>query len=93
MRRARGCRADHWVQQWVGLGSAVGLAEEGDTVYASMRTPSEQGALREACEMGGVEVEVVQLDVTDDNSDGWIQGRFALDDAGTAGLISSTVGF
>ena len=76
-----------------GPGSAVGLAEAGDTVDASMRTPSKQGALQEACEVAGVEVEVVQLDVTDDDSDGWIQGRFALDDAGWAGLIRSTVGF
>jgi NAD(P)-dependent dehydrogenase (short-subunit alcohol dehydrogenase family) len=51
-----------------GLGSAVGFAQAGDRVYASMRTPSKQGALRKACEEAGVEVEVLQLDVTDDAS-------------------------
>lgn len=51
-----------------GLGSAVGFAKEGDTVYATMRTPSKQGALQDACRQAGVEVNVVQLDVTDDAS-------------------------
>ena len=51
-----------------GLGAAVGFAREGDTVYATMRTPSKQGALQDACKEAGVAVNVIQLDVTDDAS-------------------------
>ena len=48
-----------------GLGAAVALAERGESVVATMRNPDKAGVLRSAADAAGVEVDVVQLDVTD----------------------------
>src|SRR5262245_26817324 len=52
----------------IGLATAVAFATAGDTVVATMRDPSRAGALESAAAAAGVEVEVGQLDVTDDES-------------------------
>ena len=49
-----------------GLGAAVALAQQGETVVATMRNPEKAGALRAAA--ADVEVEVRPLDVTDASS-------------------------
>ena len=49
-----------------GLAAAVAFAQRGDTVIATMRNPAKAGALREAVEAVGAELEVAQLDVTDE---------------------------
>ena len=51
-----------------GLLTAVAFARRGDRVVATMRNPAKADALREAAKDAGVEVEVAQLDVTDDAS-------------------------
>ena len=51
-----------------GLLSAVGFAKRGDRVFASMRDLTKAGALRDAAAQAGVEVEIVELDVSDDAS-------------------------
>lgn len=48
-----------------GLLSAVAFARQGWQVFASMRNPAKDAALRQACADAGVSVEVPQLDVTD----------------------------
>ena len=52
----------------IGLAAAVGFARAGDSVVATLRDPSRQGPLRAAAESAGVEMDVEQLDVTDDAS-------------------------
>ena len=52
----------------IGLATAVELAHRGERVFASMRDTSRSEALREAAASAGIEVEVVQLDVTDTDS-------------------------
>ena len=52
----------------IGLAAAVELAKRGERVFASMRDTSRSGLLLEAAAAGGVEVQVVQLDVTDRDS-------------------------
>ena len=49
----------------IGLSAAVELARRGERVFASMRDLSRSGPLQEAAAAAGVEVDVVQLDVTD----------------------------
>ena len=51
-----------------GLLSAVAFARRGDRVFASMRDLSKAGALRDAASAASVEVELVELDVSDDAS-------------------------
>src|SRR5262245_66454601 len=51
-----------------GLLSAVAFARRGDRVFASMRDVTKAGTLREAAAKAGVEVEIVELDVSDDSS-------------------------
>ncbi len=51
-----------------GLLTALHFARKGDTVYASMRTPSKAGELERARQAEHLPLEVVQLDVTDDQS-------------------------
>src|SRR5262245_8632157 len=51
-----------------GLLSAVAFARRGDRVFASMRDVTQAGTLREAAAKAGVEVEIVELDVSDDSS-------------------------
>ncbi|HXK32570.1 MAG TPA: SDR family oxidoreductase [Dehalococcoidia bacterium] len=48
-----------------GLLSAVSLAKQGAQVFATMRNPARDAALRQACAEAGVSVDVLQLDVTD----------------------------
>ena len=52
----------------IGLHTSVAFARNGDTVVATMRNMSKVGALRKAAADAGVEVEVLELDVTDDAS-------------------------
>jgi NAD(P)-dependent dehydrogenase (short-subunit alcohol dehydrogenase family) len=52
----------------IGLATAVRLARDGHSVYASMRDPESAGPLRAAAEQAGVDLEVVALDVVDDGS-------------------------
>jgi len=52
----------------IGLATAIRLAKDGHRVYASMRDLEKSAPLRAAAEAGGVEIEVVALDVVDDDS-------------------------
>jgi len=52
----------------LGLRAAVELARRGERVFASMRDLSRDGELQDAARAAGVTVEVVQLDVTDEDS-------------------------
>jgi NAD(P)-dependent dehydrogenase (short-subunit alcohol dehydrogenase family) len=52
----------------IGLATAIAFATTGDTVVASVREPGRAGALLEAAGARDLEVDVVQLDVTDDES-------------------------
>lgn len=52
----------------IGLRTAVAFARSGDTVVATMRNTAKADGLRKAAADAGVEVEVVELDVTDDAS-------------------------
>lgn len=51
-----------------GLLAALHFARKGDTVYASMRNTAKAGELEKARQAENLAVEVVQLDVTDDQS-------------------------
>ena len=51
-----------------GLLTALHFARKGDTVYASMRDTSKAGDLEKACQAENLTIEVVQLDVTDEES-------------------------
>jgi len=68
----------------IGLASAVAAARHGFTTVATMRDTSKDGALRAAAEAAGVELDVRQLDVVDDDSiraciDGVVADHGALD--------------
>ena len=52
----------------IGLDAALAFARRGDTTYASMRTVAKATALQDRAKAEGVEIEVVQLDVTDRDS-------------------------
>lgn len=52
----------------IGLATAVRLAQDGHHVIATMRDRSRSADLVSACEEVGVEVEIVELDVNDDQS-------------------------
>jgi len=49
----------------IGLWTAVGLAQAGATVVATMRSPERSGRLREAAAQAGVDVDIRTLDVLD----------------------------
>ncbi len=51
-----------------GLLSSVSLARHGFRVFATMRAPSQRDALDDAAARAGVDLDVVELDVTDDRS-------------------------
>ncbi len=51
-----------------GLLTALQFARKGDTVYASMRDTAKAGELEKAKQAENLTIEVVQLDVTDDES-------------------------
>ena len=51
-----------------GLLTALHFARKGDTVYASMRNTAKSGELEQAKQAESLPIEVVQLDVTDDQS-------------------------
>jgi NAD(P)-dependent dehydrogenase (short-subunit alcohol dehydrogenase family) len=51
-----------------GLLSALTFARKGDTVYATMRNTAKAGVLEQAKEAESLPIEVVQLDVTDEES-------------------------
>ena len=51
-----------------GLLTALHFARKGDTVYASMRNTSKAGELEKACRAEDLKIDVVQLDVTDEES-------------------------
>jgi NAD(P)-dependent dehydrogenase (short-subunit alcohol dehydrogenase family) len=52
----------------IGLATAVAFARQGDIVVATLRDRGRAGALREAAEASGVELDECELDVTDDRS-------------------------
>lgn len=52
----------------IGLHTAVALARGGHRVMATMRDPSRSGALRKAADAAGVDLEIRELDVTDQES-------------------------
>ena len=52
----------------LGLATAVELAKRGERVFASMRDTSRSGNLKKVASALGVEVEVIELDVTDSAS-------------------------
>ncbi|MBI2663810.1 SDR family oxidoreductase [Candidatus Woesearchaeota archaeon] len=52
----------------IGLATAIFLAKQGNKVYASMRDLNRKGSLMAEAANAGVSVELLQLDVTDDNS-------------------------
>ncbi len=52
----------------IGLETALAFARRGDTTFASMRNLAKADALRSRARDEGLELEVVQLDVTDDAS-------------------------
>jgi len=52
----------------IGLATAVFLAKKGNKVHATMRTLDNKDKLVAEAEKEGVKVELLQLDVTDDNS-------------------------
>ncbi len=52
----------------IGLHTAVAFASAGDTVVATMRNTAKAAELKASAAKAGVEVEVAQLDVTDDAS-------------------------
>ena len=52
----------------IGLHASVAFARNGDAVVATMRNTSKADALRKAAADVGAEVEVLELDVTDDAS-------------------------
>ena len=52
----------------IGLHTSVAFARSGDTVVATMRNTSKVDALRKAAADAGVEIEVLELDVTNDAS-------------------------
>ncbi len=52
----------------IGLEAALAFARRGDTTYASMRNLAKADGLRKRAAAEGLTVEVVQLDVTDDDS-------------------------
>ena len=52
----------------IGLEAALAFARRGDTTYGSMRNLAKADVLRARAEAEGLDVEVVQLDVTDNDS-------------------------
>ena len=52
----------------IGLEAALAFARRGDTTYGSMRNLAKADVLRARAEAEGLDVEVVQLDVTDSDS-------------------------
>lgn len=52
----------------IGLEAALAFARRGDTTYGSMRNLAKADVLRARAEAEGLHVEVIQLDVTDNDS-------------------------
>src|ERR687891_1414986 len=52
----------------IGLETALILARNGYTTYATMRSPEKDTSIKEAVQKEGIPVRVIQLDVTDDTS-------------------------
>ncbi len=52
----------------LGLATAIHLAGKGATVYATMRNPDKKVALEEAAKKAGVEINILQLNVTSEKS-------------------------
>lgn len=52
----------------IGLDAALAFARRGDTTYASMRDLAKATALKDRAQAEGLDVDVVQVDVTDDDS-------------------------
>ena len=74
-----------------GMLTALHFARKGDTVYASMRNTSKAGELEKACQAEDLTIEVVQLDVTDDES---VTGavKHIMDDAGRIDVLVNNAG-
>jgi NAD(P)-dependent dehydrogenase (short-subunit alcohol dehydrogenase family) len=52
----------------IGLDAALAFARRGETTYASMRNVAKATALQDRASAEGLDIEVVQLDVTDEDS-------------------------
>ena len=52
----------------IGLETALAFSRNGDTVYATMRNPAKADALFARARSEGLDVDVLALDVTDDES-------------------------
>ncbi len=74
-----------------GLRTAVELAERGHRVFATMRDPARDDALRAAADRAGVDVETVALDVSDEDSVRAAVARVA-DTAGGIDIVVNNAG-
>lgn len=74
-----------------GLATALEFARRDDRVFASMRGSGKAGRLREAARAEGLAIEVIELDVTDDDS---VQRGVAhvLDSAGRIDVLVNNAG-
>ena len=52
----------------IGLQTAIDLAKNGYTIYATMRNLDKKNKLEVAAQKANVKLNIVQLDVSDDNS-------------------------
>ena len=74
-----------------GLLTALHFACKGDTVYASMRNTAKAGDLEQACQAENLTIEVVQLDVTDEESVTRAV-KHIMDDAGRIDVLVNNAG-
>jgi NAD(P)-dependent dehydrogenase (short-subunit alcohol dehydrogenase family) len=75
----------------IGLETCIAFGRTGARVYATMRDRSRAARLRAAAEAVGVEVQVVELDVTQDRSVA-LAAELILDDAGAVDVVVNNAG-
>jgi NAD(P)-dependent dehydrogenase (short-subunit alcohol dehydrogenase family) len=75
----------------IGRATAIHLAQRGHTVYGTVRATSRLDKLRAMAEQAGVEIQLVELDVADDDS---VHDGFAriLDEAGRIDTLVNNAG-
>ena len=75
----------------IGRATAIHLAQQGHTVYGTVRATSRTDKLLAMSEQAGVEVRLVELDVADDQS---VRDGFAriLDEAGRVDVLVNNAG-
>jgi NAD(P)-dependent dehydrogenase (short-subunit alcohol dehydrogenase family) len=75
----------------IGRATAIHLAQRGHTVYGTVRATSRLDKLRAMAEQAGVEIQLVELDVADDDS---VRDGFAriLDEAGRIDTLVNNAG-